>query len=79
MHRNDHLGQAPCFLGGQQFAFQFHSAHIAGIRLYVDKVDLGTTIERAIGRGDETDGGSPDPVARSHSQRKTGDVQGGGA
>lgn len=77
MYRDDHLGQTSLRLGGYQLAFQLHGAHVAGIGLDVDEVDLGSAVECAVGRGDKADGGGPDPVTRADTQRQTGDMQGG--
>lgn len=79
VYRDHDLGQTTFGLGSHQFSLQLHGTHIAGIGFDIDKIDLGATIEGAVGGGHEADGGGPDPVSGAHSQRQAGNVQGGGA
>ncbi len=79
VYRDHHLWQTTFGLGSHQFSLQLHGTHIAGIGFDIDKIDLGATIEGAVGGGHEADGGGPDPVTWAHSQCQAGNVQGGGA
>ena len=75
VHGNDDFRQSAFAFGLFQLEGKRLRAEVVGVWVDIDKIHVGATVQRAVGRSHERDWRCPQPVARAKPEGQAGNVQ----